>query len=328
MYVEFSLPCPWDPGVAPRKTTVAVRSADELRRAFRQARSAPLTLDGSALDRVLAVDRERGRVEVQAAARWAAFAAHPALAPFSLSALADGVGADTIAESVHVNGAGPDGAPLSRHLLAVTLVTADGELRRADRQSHPELFALAVGGQGIFGFLYSVTLDLRSLAASASARCAPLELGAGAEAGAVPEASRLELLAPPESLERFVAGVRALAAERRIALDRFSVRRTLPESDTRLRWASRAWAAVTIGFRVRRSLCAAVFAAEVRRALLALALDCGGSFPVRDLRDVSRAQLERCYPMLPLILAEKRRADPGERLQNAWLRRAQAILRG
>lgn len=66
----------------------------------------------------------------------------------------------------------------------------------------------------------------------------------------------------------------------------------------------------------------------MRRALLAAALARGGAFPIRDLRDATRAQLEACYPMLPDFLAEKRRGDPGERLQNAWYRDASARLRG
>jgi|GEM_PF-951566 len=328
MLAEFGLALPQDLAAVPRAATVRVRSAEELRRALRQARTCAVRLDGSALDRVLGVDRERGRAEIQAAARWASLAEHPALAHPGLAAFgAEPGAAPTVGESVNVNGAGPDGAPVSRHIAAITLVTPDGELRRADRQSNADLFRLAVGGQGVFGVLYSVTLDLASLAASAAAARAPVRLALGDDSAAAGSASAIELLVPPQALDRFLDAVRGIAAERRVALRRVSVRRTLAEEETRLRWASRDWAAVHIRFGVRGSLGAAVHAAETRRALLAQALDCGGSFPVCDLRDAAREQLEACYPGLGVFLAEKGRLDPCDRLQNPWLRRVRAILR-
>lgn len=326
MLASFSLPSPWDAAAEPRAARISVRSADELRRALRQARGSALTVDGSALDRVLSVDREHSRAEIQAGASWAALAAHPALAHLGLSAFCTGAAIPaTLGESLNINCAGPDGMPLSRHVAAFTIATPDGELRRADRNCSAELFRLVLGGQGIFGVLYSATLDLDSLAAAAAAAQAPIELAfgeGGCEAG-----SAIELLVPPQALERFLDGVRQLGAERRVALERVSVRRTLAESETRLAWATRAWAAVRVRFGVRRSLSAAVQAAETRRELLAWALACGGSFPVSDLREARRAQLEACYPALGVILAEKRRLDPADRLQNGWLRRARAILR-
>lgn len=328
MLAEFSLPVPLDFAAAPRAATVLVRSAEELRRALRQARTCAIRLDGSALDRVLGVDRARGRAEVQAAARWSSLAEHPALASSGLAAFAALPGpAHTVGESVNLNCAGPDGAPVSRHVAAFTLVTPDGELRRADRDSNPELFCLAVGGQGVFGVLYSVTLDLASLAAAAAAARPPVRLSLGDEGAAAGGLTGIELLVPPHALERFLDAVRGIAAERRLALRSVSVRCTLAEEETRLRWASRDWAAVDIRFGARGSLGAAVHAAETRRELLAQALGCGGSFPVHDLRDATRDQLEACYPALGVILAEKRRLDPADRLQNPWLRRVRAILR-
>jgi len=65
----------------------------------------------------------------------------------------------------------------------------------------------------------------------------------------------------------------------------------------------------------------------VRRALLNAALSHGGSFPIRDLRDATRGQLETCYPTVSAFLADKRRGDPAERLHNAWYRGLVATLR-
>ena len=93
------------------------------------------------------------------------------------------------------------------------------------------------------------------------------------------------------------------------------------------RWATREWAGVEVRFGSKTTLGAAVAAAEVRRALLNAALSHGGSFPIRDLRDATRGQLETCFPTVSAFLADKRRGDPAERLQNDWYRRLVATMR-
>jgi len=100
------------------------------------------------------------------------------------------------------------------------------------------------------------------------------------------------------------------------------------EAETSLRWATQEWAGVEVRFGSKTTLGAAVAAAEVRRALLDTALGHGGSFPIRDLRDATRRQLEACYPAVGAFLAYKRRGDPAERLQNEWYRRLVATMRG
>lgn len=329
MTAALFLPAACDLGSMPRTETVVVRSADELRNAMRQSRTRPTTLDASGLDRILRLDGIRGALEVQAATRWEVLAAWPALASHGLGGFATVEGFPaTVGDAFAENAAGPDGVPVAAHVQAFVLVTPDGELRRVDRETHPDLFRLVAGGQDVFGMLYSVTLDIESLRRSAAAAHEPAELALPDAAPAQGPACEIALLLPPPQLERFLGEVRTLAADRRLALQSISVRRTLAEDQTRLRWARREWAAVRVRFGVRRSLGAAVHAAETRRGLLALALECGGSFPVSDLRDATRAQLEACYPEFSAFVAEKRRADPSERLQNAWFRNACAILRG
>ncbi len=326
MLATFALPASCDLALAPRAATLRVRSADELRHALRQSRDRPLTVDASALDRVLRLDAARELIEVQAATTWAALAGYLSARGLEPFAACEGLPAG-IGDAVSRNAAGPDGLPVSAHVAALTLVTPEGELRRADRELNAKLFALVLGGQGLFGVLYSVTLRIDSLERSARAAqaCAELELAPPPTAG-VP-ASELECLLPPEQLERFLAAVRALAGEQRLALHSITVRRLLPEADSRLRWATREWAGVRLRFSPRATLGAAVRAAEVRRLLLGLALEHGGSFPACDSRDASREQLEACYPMLAAFLAEQRRVDPGERLQCEWLRQVRAALR-
>ena len=329
MTAVLCVPASFDLASMPRAETVVVRSADELRNAMRLSRTRPTTLDASGLDRILRFDGSRGLLEVQSATRWAVLAGWPALAGHGLGEFAKNAGFPaTVGEALSVNAAGPDGEPVATHIQAFVLVTPEGELRRADRASNPDLFRLAAGGQDVFGMTYSVTLGIDSLRQSAAAARKPVEIVLPHTGPARAWACGVELLLVPDKLEQFLAEVRTLAADRRLALQSIAVRRTFAEDETRLRWARREWASVRVRFGLRRSLGAAVNAAETRRGLLALALACGGSFPVSDLRDATRAQLEACYPELSAFLAEKRRADPSERLQNAWYRTARAILRG
>lgn len=328
MLATLTFPAIGDPHPAQRPKTVSVRSADDLRRALREARECALALDASALNCVLRLDARRGLLEVQAAMRWGALADYlgargVALDPFTRPA---GLPA-SVGDAVSANPAGPDGAPFVAHVEAITLVTPDGELRRADRDSHADLFRLAVGGQGVFGVLYSVTLRLESLLRAAERAVAPAELDLPAAAGMPGVGCEAELFLPPEQLDCHLAEVRELAAERRIALQSVRVRRLQAEEETFLRWASREWAGVTFRFHARPTLGARVHAAEIRQLLLAAAVARGGSFPIAAARDVSRFQLEGCYPKLSAFLAEKRRHDPAERLQNDWYRRVTGLLR-
>src|SRR6185436_6793161 len=101
-------------------------------------------------------------VEVQSGATWKSLAAR--LRPGERRAQEVRTAHPTIGESLACNAAGPDGRPTVSHVQSFTMVTPDGQLRRVDRMNNPGLFALVVGGQGLFGAIYSVTLRLESLA--------------------------------------------------------------------------------------------------------------------------------------------------------------------
>ena len=324
MFATLTLPAGIDLSSPQRTPTVRVRSADDLRNALRHAKEHAVRLDGSGMDRVLQLDAKRKLLEVQAATPWAEIAGYLASKKIAVGAFARMRG--TVGEAVAQATAGPDGLPVTAHIAALTLFTSDGELRRADRNAHPELFRLAMGGQGVIGVFYSVTLSIDSLLSSAAGETAPVELQIEQTAAPSPECA-IECLLPPEALDAFLKDVRLLADERRIALHGITVRRYQPESESSLRWATREWAGVEVRFGIRTTLGAAVAAAEVRRALLAAVLRHGGSFPIRDLRDATRRQLEACYPMVNTFLADKKRGDPAERLQNPWFRKLVATMR-
>jgi len=337
MFATLTLPAGLDlmDLTLPQRTpTVRVRSADDLRNALRHAREHSLKLDGSGMDRVLQLDSKRHTIEMQAATAWAELGRYLASRKIAIGAFAQMPG--TVGEAVAEATAGPDGLPVVAHVAAITLFTPDGELRRADRNAYPELFRLVLGGHGVVGVLYSVTLSVDSLLKSAAAATAAVELHIQEEPGTeepgtpAPERANnaIECLLPPAALEAFLKDVRLLAEDRRVALHGITVRRYQAESDSSLRWATREWAGVEVRFGIRTTLGAAVAAAEVRRALLGAALGHGGSFPIRDLRDATRRQLETCYPMIGAFLADKKRGDPAERLQNAWFRKLVATMRG
>ena len=222
---------------------------------------------------------------------------------------------------------GPDGLPVTAHVTAVTLVTPDGELRRADRDSNRQLLRLVLGGQGVIGVLYSVTLSIDSLRRSAENAVAAVELGIADSAHDMAKASNVECLLPPEQLDGFLTDLRAYVDERRLALLGITVRRYLPDDSCQLSWSSREWAGIEIRFGRKTTLGASVAATEVRRALIGSALARGGSFALRHAPDATRQQLEACFPALKGFLAEKRRGDASERLQNDWYGCVAAKLR-
>jgi len=164
----------------------------------------------------------------------------------------------TVAESLARNAAGPDGRPTVMHVEGLTLVTPDGELRRVSRRAHPELFALSVGGQGLFGALYSVTLKLDSLARAIS-EAAPSGSGNGTAPG-------MRLLLPPEHAVAFIADARSRFTEWRIAMEDPTLRLVMQEDETFLRWACREYAEISLRVPEAGTIGGSVRATQLRRS--------------------------------------------------------------
>jgi hypothetical protein len=289
-------------------------SAAELSAAIREERA----YDAARLDRVLSIDEDRGLVEVQACTPWKAIAA--ALRPGDARAARTQTVMPTVADSVSCNTAGPDGRPAVTHVESIVLITPRGELVRASRSANRELFALVAGGQGLFGALYSITLQIASLARAVS-------LAADKPLSSSIAASRpLELLLPPENLDAFLAEARERCAQWRMPLADVDVRRTTQENDSFLCWARREYAHVALRIAEPDALGVAVRALQLRRELIAAAIARGGSFPIHSTPEATREQVEGCYPQLAGFLAEKRRIDPAERWTNAWYRHYRSLF--
>lgn len=280
-------------------------SAHELRDAIRHGQS----VDTSRLDRILRPE-DRGVIEVQAATPWRAIAG--LLRPGDTQSEAASLKATmrTIGESIARNTAGPDGRPVVTHLESLTLVTPEGELRRINRVAHSSLFALVIGGQNLFGTLYSATMRVSSLIKSAdeTIKAAP----------SIPDSRGFQLLIPPQAVKAFIEAARARCEEWRVAIDGVDTRTVLPEEDSFLRWARREYTEVGLRLAALPAIGGAVRAAQLRRELIDAAIAAGGSFPIARTRDASRDQVAACYPELPAFIAEKRRMDPSEKLINPW----------
>lgn len=127
-----------------------------------------ILIDTRKLDRVLAFDVERGLIEVESGIQW------PQLAS-ELASLQRGVvsrwgfsqkqtGADRLTIggclSANVHGRGLTLPPFVGDVESFRLLDAQGQLVQCSRTQNAELFRLAIGGYGLFGLIYSVTLRL------------------------------------------------------------------------------------------------------------------------------------------------------------------------
>lgn len=125
-------------------------------------------VDTRRLNRVLHFDPERGRITVQGGIQW------PELVRWLLRAQAGqsdawGIaqkqtGADrmSLAGSLAANthGRGLRMKPLIADVESFVLVDASGDVHRCSRTENSELFRLVIGGYGLFGVVYEVTLRL------------------------------------------------------------------------------------------------------------------------------------------------------------------------
>jgi FAD/FMN-containing dehydrogenase len=125
-------------------------------------------IDIRKLNRVLAFNAERGLIEIESGMQW------PQLLDYLVSAQRGRsrqwgfsqkqTGADRLTMggclSANVHGRGLTLTPFVGDVESFKLLNADGELVQCSRSENPELFRLAIGGYGLFGFIYSVTLRL------------------------------------------------------------------------------------------------------------------------------------------------------------------------
>lgn len=125
-------------------------------------------IDMTRLDRVLDLDLTLGVVRVEAGVTWPALleqlsqlqAGHPRFWTFAQKQ----TGADHLtiggAVAANIHGRGLRMRPFIQDIVSLELVGADGRLIRCSRRENSELFRLVVGGYGMFGIVYAVSLQL------------------------------------------------------------------------------------------------------------------------------------------------------------------------
>jgi FAD/FMN-containing dehydrogenase len=166
-----------------------VETLDDVNKAFALARSEerniciaggrhsmggqPFAQDGVMIDtrkmsKVLAFDTERGLLEVEAGIMWPQVLDYLLTAqrgvekPWTFSQKQTGGDRMTIGGSLSANihGRGLTLPPFVGDIESFKILSAAGHLLTCSRTQNPELFRLAIGGYGLFGFVYSVTLRL------------------------------------------------------------------------------------------------------------------------------------------------------------------------
>ena len=124
--------------------------------------SGGLLVDTRKLNHVLSLDGHRRTIEVEAGIQWPRLL--KVLQSGSITFAQKQTGADDLsiggAVSANVHGRGLTMRPFVADIESLVLVGADGEPVRCSRDERPDLFRLVVGGYGLFGVVYSVTLRL------------------------------------------------------------------------------------------------------------------------------------------------------------------------
>ncbi len=127
-----------------------------------------VSINSSGLKRIGPLDPITGSVWVQSGVTWPELARwlqrNPDGPAQPLSIIQKQTGADEFtlggALSSNIHGRVLGRKPLVDDILSFNLNTADGSRLRCSRDEDPELFGLAVGGYGLFGFVDSINLKL------------------------------------------------------------------------------------------------------------------------------------------------------------------------
>jgi FAD/FMN-containing dehydrogenase len=125
-------------------------------------------LDMRQMRRVLAFDDNAGLIEVEAGIEWHELIDYldgaPAPEGRRWSIRQKQTGADRLSLggclAANIHGRGLRMRPFIGDVEAFTLIDADGTLKHCSRSSNQELFALAIGGYGLFGVIAGVTVRL------------------------------------------------------------------------------------------------------------------------------------------------------------------------
>jgi FAD/FMN-containing dehydrogenase len=125
-------------------------------------------LDMTAMNRIIHFDKVHGLLELQAGIFWPAIIEYLQHSqsndqwPWAISQKQTGCDNLSIggALSANIHGRGLSKAPFISDIESFEIVMHDGQLLCCDRANNSQLFALAIGGYGLFGVIVTVTLRL------------------------------------------------------------------------------------------------------------------------------------------------------------------------
>lgn len=129
-----------------------------------------------------------------------------------------------------------------------------------------------------------------------------------------------ELYVPRARLAGFLGAAADTLRRTRARTIYGTVRLVERDRDSRLAWAREPCACVVFNLHVRHDAAGLAAAKASFRALIDLALECGGSFYLTYHRWASRAQVEQAYPGFREFLRSKREFDPAGRWSSDWYR--------
>lgn len=127
-----------------------------------------LVLDTRNLNRVIDFDAELGLIEVEAGMHWPELIEYlesvqlGSSRPWAIAQKQTGADRISIGGTISANahGRGLKMKPFVSNVESLVIVNADGETIKCSRYNNSELFGLVVGGYGLFGCIYSVTIRL------------------------------------------------------------------------------------------------------------------------------------------------------------------------
>ncbi len=130
--------------------------------------SGTILIDTTQLQRVIALDAERGIIEVEAGIEWPALIRYltelEVDAPQHWGIAQKQTGADRLtlggALAANAHGRGLRMKPFVSNVESFQLIDAKGDLQTCSREQNSELFSLAAGGYGLFGIVSSIKLRL------------------------------------------------------------------------------------------------------------------------------------------------------------------------
>jgi FAD/FMN-containing dehydrogenase len=125
-------------------------------------------IDTHELRRVLRFDPKAGMIEVETGIQWPEFMAFLSQARGARvqgwTVAQKQTGTDQLsiggALSANAHGRGLSLPPFISNVESIVLMDANGDCHTCDRQENSQLFKLAIGGYGLFGFVYSAKLRL------------------------------------------------------------------------------------------------------------------------------------------------------------------------